>query len=61
LPEAFDGDDLSVHLMYQVINPIVEDNTDTLDSNTSKDKGLPAISLIATLAIIIAAVRSRNY
>jgi thiol-disulfide isomerase/thioredoxin len=61
LPEAFDGDDLSVHLMYQVINPIVEDNNDTLDSKTSKEKGLPAISLIATLAIIIAAVRSRNY
>ena len=61
LPEAFDGDDLSVHLVYQVINPIVEDNTDTLDSNTSKEKGLPAISLIATLAIIIAAVRSREY
>ncbi len=61
LPEAFDGDDLSVHLMYQVINPIVEDNTDTLDSNTSKEKGLPAISLITTLAIIIAAVRSRDY
>ena len=51
LPEAFDGDDLSVHLVYQVINPIVEDNTDTLDSNTSKEKGLPAISLIVTLAI----------
>ena len=61
LPEAFDGDDLSVHLVYQVNNPIVEDNTDTLDSNTSKEKGLPAISLIATLAIIIAAVRSREY
>ncbi len=61
LPEAFDGDDLSVHLMYQVINPIVEDNTDTLDSKTSKEKGLPAISLITTLAIIIAAVRSRDY
>jgi hypothetical protein len=61
LPEAFDGDDLSVHLMYQVINPIVEDNNDTLDSKTSKEKGLPAISLITTLAIIIAAVRSRNY
>ena len=61
LPEAFDGNDLSVHLMYQVINPIVEDNTDTLDSKTSKEKGLPAISLITTLAILIAAVRSRNY
>ncbi|MCS5533908.1 MAG: hypothetical protein NZ736_06600 [Candidatus Poseidoniaceae archaeon] len=55
LPEAFDGDDLSVHLVYQVINPIVEDNTDTLDSNTSKEKGLPAISLIATLAIFAVA------
>jgi thiol-disulfide isomerase/thioredoxin len=61
LPEAFDGDDLSVHLMYQVINPIVEDNNDALDSKTSKEKGLPAISLITTLAIIIAAVRSRDY
>ena len=61
LPEAFDGDDLTVHLMYQIINPIVEDNTDTLDSKPVEEKGLPAISLIATLAIIIAAVRSRNY
>ena len=61
LPEAFDGDDLSVHLMYQVINPIVEEYNDTLDSKPVEEKGLPAISLIATLAIIIAAVRSRNY
>jgi hypothetical protein len=61
LPEAFDGNDLSVHLMYQVINPIVEENNDTLDSKPVEEKGLPAISLITTLAIIIAAVRSRDY
>jgi len=58
LPEAFDGDDLTVHLIYQVINPIVIE--DIVVQEPVNEKWLPAVSLIATLAIVIAAVRSRE-
>ena len=58
LPEAFDGDDLTVHLIYQVINPIVVE--DIVVQEPVSEKGLPATSLIATLAIVIAAVQLRE-
>ena len=58
LPDAFDGDDLSVHLIYQVINPIVVE--DIVVQEPVNEKGLPAVSLIATLAIVIAAVQLRE-
>ena len=60
LPDAFDGDDLSVHLIYQVINPIVEEDIAIQEPSTSNEKGLPAASLIATLAIVVAAVQLRE-
>ncbi|MDA0648889.1 MAG: hypothetical protein O3B00_05590 [archaeon] len=60
LPEAFDGDDLTVHLMYQVINPIVDEDIAIQEPSTSNEKGLPAASLIATLAIVVAAVQLRE-
>jgi len=60
LPEAFDGDDLSVHLIYQVINPIVVEDIVDQEPSTSNEKGLPAVSLIATLTIVIAVVQLRE-
>jgi thiol-disulfide isomerase/thioredoxin len=60
LPDAFDGDDLSVHLIYQVINPIVDEDIAIQEPSTSNEKGLPAASLIATLAIVVAAVQLRE-
>ncbi len=58
LPDAFDGDDLTVHLMYQVINPIVVE--DIVVQEPGGKKGLPSISLITTLAIVVAAVQLRE-
>lgn len=58
LPDAFDGDDLTVHLMYQVINPIVVE--DIVVQEPGDEKGLPSISLITTLAIVVAAVQLRE-
>ena len=60
LPDAFDGDDLTVHLMYQVINPIVDEDIVAQEPSTSNEKGLPAVSLITTLAIVVAAVQLRE-
>ena len=60
LPDTFDGDDLTVHLMYQVINPIVDEDIAIQEPTTSNEKGLPAVSLIATLAIVVAAVQLRE-
>jgi len=61
LPDAFDGNDLSVHLIYQVINPIIDDTTDVRgdDSKPGGDVGLPAISMIATLAIFAVAALTK--
>jgi len=58
LPDAFDGDDLTIHLMYQVINPIAVE--DIIEQEPVDEKGLPAVSLITTLAIIVAAVQLRE-
>ena len=58
LPDAFDGDDLSVHLIYQVINPIVVE--DKVEQEPGDENGLPAVSLITTLAIVVAAVQLRE-
>ena len=60
LPDAFDGDDLTVHLIYQLIDPIVDEDIGIQEPLTSKEKGLPAVSLIATLAIVVAAVQLRE-
>ncbi|NCG41924.1 MAG: hypothetical protein GWO84_00055, partial [Euryarchaeota archaeon] len=60
LPDAFDGDDLTVHLIYQLIDPIVDEEIVAQEPLTSSEKGLPAVSLIATLAIVVAAVQLRE-
>lgn len=60
LPDAFDGDDLTVHLIYQLIDPIVDEEIVAEEPLTSSEKGLPAVSLIATLAIVVAAVQLRE-
>lgn len=58
LPQAFDGDDLEVHLIYQV-TPIVEDEEEVVDSNASEDT--PALSFVAaTAALMMAAISRRN-
>ena len=55
LPAAYDGDDLELHLIHEVILPeIVEDITDENESEKSKsddESGLPSIGLVAVLAI----------
>ncbi len=60
LPDAFDGDDLTVHLIYQLIDPVVDEEIVAKEPLTSNEKGLPAVSLIATLAIVVAAVQLRE-
>lgn len=60
LPDAFDGDDLTVHLIYQLIDPILDEEIVAEEPLTSSEKGLPAVSLIATLAIVVAAVQLRE-
>jgi hypothetical protein len=46
--------------MYQVINPIVDEDIVAQEPSTSNEKGLPAVSLITTLAIVVAAVQLRE-
>jgi len=60
LPDAFDGNDLSVHLIYQIINPIVEDEGSENEPQVIEEKGMPAISLIATLALFAAATLTKS-
>ena len=61
LPDAFDGNDLSVHLIYQIINPIVEDGGGENEPQVV-DEGfsIPAISFIATLAIFAIATLTKS-
>ena len=55
LPTAYDGDDLQVHLIHEVILPEPVDETpEDPEPEILKDeekKGLPSIGLIAVLAI----------
>ena len=60
LPDAFDGNDLSVHLIYQIVNPIVEDGGNENEPQVIEEKGMPAISLIATLALFAAATLTKS-
>ena len=57
LPEPFDGNDLEVHLIYQVI-PIVEDEEEVIEPNEGEDT--PSLSFVATTAAIMMAVISRR-
>ena len=55
LPAAYDGDDLQVHLIHEVIlpEPVEETPSEPVadDSEDEEDSGLPSVSLIAVLAI----------
>ena len=55
LPIAYDGDDLQVHLIHEVIlpEPVEETPSEPVadDSEDEEDSGLPSVSLIAVLAI----------
>lgn len=57
LPPAFDGDDLEVHLIYQVNPIVVEEELD--EPKESEDT--PALSFVATMAaLVMASVTRRN-
>jgi glutaredoxin len=62
LPSAYDGDDLSIHLIYQfnlpaeVEEPVVESPPLT----DSPEEEVPAASLIASLCVLFAAVLTRR-
>ena len=60
LPDAFDGNDLSVHLIYQIVNPIVEDGGNENEPQVIEEKDMPAISLIATLALFAVATLTKS-
>lgn len=55
LPTAYDGDDLQVHLIHEVIlpEPVEETPSEPIndDSEDEEDSSLPSLSLIAVLAI----------
>lgn len=55
LPTAYDGDDLQVHLIHEVIlpEPVEETPSEPIndDSEDEEDSSLPSVSLIAVLAI----------
>jgi len=55
LPAAYDGDDLQVHLIHEVILPEPADESPSEppvdDSKDDEDSGLPSVGLVAVLAI----------
>ncbi len=65
LPAAYDGNDLSVHLIYQfntpVEEPLEEDQEECLiPEGCEEDESLPATSLIASLCVVLGAALSRK-
>jgi len=60
LPAAYDGDDLEIHLIHEVVLPEVSEETPKdveEDDDSSDDSGLPGLSLIAVLTVaMIAAI-----
>ena len=59
LPAAYDGDDLEIHLIHEVVLPEVidegPDETSDPDEEDDEDSGLPSISFIAVLSVIMIA------
>ena len=60
LPAAYDGDDLEVHLIHEVVLPEpVDENpvapADPVEEEDDEDSGLPSISFIAVLSVIMVA------
>ena len=62
LPTAYDGHDLSVHLIYQFNVPaeVEEPEVETPPLINSSEEGLPAASLIASLCVVFAAALTRR-
>ena len=60
LPTAYDGDDLEVHLIHEVVlpEPVEEDPVtpaDPVEEEDDEDSGLPSISFIAVISVIMVA------
>ena len=59
LPTAYDGDDLEVHLIHEVVLPEPEDEDPVTPADPVEedddDSGLPSISFIAVLSVIMVA------
>ena len=60
LPTAYDGDDLEVHLIHEVVLPEPVDEDPVTPANPGEemddeDSGLPSISFIAVLSVIMVA------
>ena len=60
LPAAYDGDDLEIHLIHEVVlpEPVDEDPVtpaDPVEEEDDEDSGLPSISFIAVLSVIMVA------
>ncbi|MBT4066209.1 MAG: hypothetical protein HOE76_03220 [Euryarchaeota archaeon] len=60
LPAAHDGDDLQLHLIHQIVLPdSVEENNSQppipVKSDNQNDGGLPSLSLIAVLSVVMVA------
>ena len=62
LPPAYDGNDLSVHLIYQFNQPaeVEEPGVETPPLIDSPEEGLPAASLLASLCVIFGAAFIRK-
>ena len=59
LPTAYDGDDLEIHLIHEVVLPEVvdeaPDETSEPEEEDEEDSSLPSLSLIAALSVIMVA------
>ena len=60
LPTAYDGDDLEIHLIHEVVlpEPVDEDPVtpeDPDEEDDDEDSGLPSLSFIAVLSVIMVA------
>ena len=55
LPTAYEGDDLEIHLIHEVILPEVVDEGPDETSEPEEDSSLPSLSLIAALSVVMIA------
>jgi hypothetical protein len=59
LPAAHEGDDLEIHLIHEIVLPEVvdegPDETSDPDEEDDEDSGLPSLSFIAVLSVIMVA------
>lgn len=59
LPAAYDGDDLEIHLIHEVVLPEVVDEdpaeTSEPEEEDEEDSSLPSLSLIAALSVVMIA------